>query len=136
MVKSPPAMQEMDSIPGLRSSPGRREWISPPGFLLGESHGQRNLAGYSPWDRKEVDTTEQVSAHSDSFSDRYRRTSHFFSSPHKVAMWPKAPWLSSLTTSGGRTQYREQKLVHSRPSTHLCWINSCQEYPSLTLHSG
>ena len=27
-------------------------------FLPGESHGQRSLAGYSPWDHKESDTTE------------------------------------------------------------------------------
>ena len=27
-------------------------------FSPGESHGQRNLAGYSPWGRKESDTTE------------------------------------------------------------------------------
>ena len=27
-------------------------------FLPGESHGQRNLEGYSPWDGKELDTTE------------------------------------------------------------------------------
>ena len=26
--------------------------------LPGESHGQRSLAGYSPWGRKESDTTE------------------------------------------------------------------------------
>ena len=29
-----------------------------PAFLPGESHGQRSLAGYSPWGRKESDTTE------------------------------------------------------------------------------
>ena len=29
-----------------------------PGFLPGESHGQRSLAGYCPWDRKESDTAE------------------------------------------------------------------------------
>ncbi|ELR46081.1 Nuclear receptor subfamily 2 group F member 6, partial [Bos mutus] len=28
-------------------------------FLDGESHGQRSLTAYSPWDRKESDTTEQ-----------------------------------------------------------------------------
>ena len=28
-------------------------------FLPGESHGHRILAGYSPWDRRESDTTEQ-----------------------------------------------------------------------------
>ena len=27
-------------------------------ILAGKSHGQRSLAGYSPWGRKESDTTE------------------------------------------------------------------------------
>ena len=27
-------------------------------ILAGESHGQRSLAGYSPWDCIELDTTE------------------------------------------------------------------------------
>ena len=27
--------------------------------MPGESHGQRGLAGYSPWGRKELDTTSQ-----------------------------------------------------------------------------
>ena len=27
-------------------------------FLPGQSQGQRSLAGYSPWGRKELDTTE------------------------------------------------------------------------------
>ena len=29
-----------------------------PVFLPGESHRQRSLVGYSPWDHKELDTTE------------------------------------------------------------------------------
>ena len=33
-------------------------WHSTPVFLPGESHGQRSLVGYSPWGRKELDTTE------------------------------------------------------------------------------
>ena len=33
----------------------RRELLPTPAFLPGESHGQRNLAGYSPWDCKELD---------------------------------------------------------------------------------
>ena len=32
-------------------------------FLPGESHGQRNLVGYSPWGRKKLDVTEQLSLH-------------------------------------------------------------------------
>ena len=29
-------------------------------FLPGEFHGQRSLAGYSPWGCKELDTTERL----------------------------------------------------------------------------
>ena len=38
--------------PWVRKMPWRRA------FLPGESHGQRILAGYGPWGRKESDTTE------------------------------------------------------------------------------
>ena len=31
-----------------------------PGFLSGESHGERKLAGYSPWGHKDSDMTEQI----------------------------------------------------------------------------
>ena len=40
--------------------PWRRKWQPTPVFLAGEYHGQRNLAGYSPWGHKESDTTEQL----------------------------------------------------------------------------
>ena len=29
-------------------------------ILPGESHGQRSLVGYSPWGRKELDTTQRL----------------------------------------------------------------------------
>ena len=38
----------------------RRKWQSTPVFLPGESHGRRSLVGYSPWGRKESDTTERL----------------------------------------------------------------------------
>ena len=38
----------------------RKKWLPTPVFLLGESHGQRSLAGYSPLGYKESDTTEQL----------------------------------------------------------------------------
>jgi len=38
--------------------PWRRKRQPTPVFLPGESHGQRNLAGYSPWGLKELNTTE------------------------------------------------------------------------------
>ena len=40
--------------------PWRTEWLPIPVFLPGESHGQRSLAGYSPWDSKESDMTERL----------------------------------------------------------------------------
>ena len=58
MVKNLPAMQETQvQSPGWED-PQRREWIPTPVFLPGEFHGQRSLAGCSPWDHKELDTTE------------------------------------------------------------------------------
>ena len=38
--------------PWVGKIPWRREWQPTPVFLPGESRGQRNLAGYSPWDHK------------------------------------------------------------------------------------
>ena len=38
----------------------RREWLPTPVVLPRESHGQRSLAGYSPWGRKESDLSEVI----------------------------------------------------------------------------
>ena len=46
--------------PWVRKIPQRRKWLPTPVFLLGKSHGQRSLTGYSPWDPKESDMTEQL----------------------------------------------------------------------------
>ena len=54
VVKNPPANAgDMGLIP--RSGiPWRRKWQLTPVYLPGESHGQRSLAGYSPWGPKRV----------------------------------------------------------------------------------
>ena len=44
--------------PWVRKIPWRRAWQPTPIFLPGESHGQKSLAGYSPWGCKDLDTTE------------------------------------------------------------------------------
>ena len=38
----------------VRNIPWRREWQPAPVFFPEESHGQRSLAGYSPWGHKEL----------------------------------------------------------------------------------
>ena len=48
--------------PWVRRIPQRKAQQPTPGFLPGESHGQRSLVGYSPWGCRELDTTE-VSEH-------------------------------------------------------------------------
>ena len=52
MVQSPPAsaetLRDPGSIPGSGRAP-EEGMASPPVFWLGEAHGQRSLAGYSPW---------------------------------------------------------------------------------------
>ena len=50
-------------IPWVRKIPWRRKWQSTPVLLPGTSHGQRSLEGYSPWGRKELDTTERLHVH-------------------------------------------------------------------------
>ena len=47
------------SIPELGRSPG--EQLPTPAFLPGEFHGQRSLAGYSPWGPKELGMSEWLS---------------------------------------------------------------------------
>ena len=44
----------------VRKIPWRREWLPTPVLLPREFYGQRNLAGYSPWGRKESDMTERL----------------------------------------------------------------------------
>ena len=62
LVNNPPANagdlrdeRDAGSISGMGRSPGGGHGNP---FFLGESHGQRSLAGYSPWSCKESDMTE------------------------------------------------------------------------------
>ena len=62
VVKNPPANAgdsgDMGSIAGSGKIPWRRKWQAIAIFLPAESHGQRSLAGHSPWGCKELDATE------------------------------------------------------------------------------
>jgi len=62
VVKNPPAsagdVRHAGFNSWVRKIPWRREQLSTPVFLPGESHGHRILVGYGPWGHKELDTTE------------------------------------------------------------------------------
>ena len=49
---------DLGSICESGRSPGERNGYPLQYSLPGESHGQRNLAGYSPWGHKGLDMTE------------------------------------------------------------------------------
>ena len=51
-------------IPGLGRSPGEGHSNPLQYPCLEKTHRQRSLASYSPWGRKELDKTEQLSTHS------------------------------------------------------------------------
>ena len=65
-------MGDQGLIPGSERFPWRSEWQPTPAFLPGESHGQRTLAGYSPWGCQESNMTERPT-HTWSFSTWHPR---------------------------------------------------------------
>ena len=59
-LKHLPGMWETRFDAWVGKIPWRRKWQPTPVLLPGESHGERSLVGYSPWGRKESDTTERL----------------------------------------------------------------------------
>ena len=97
---------DLGLIPGLGRFPWRRKWQPTPVFLPGESHGRRNLVGYSPRGRKESDTTERL---------------HF----HFLSLWRNRHKRTDLWTRGEDEMYGERNM-----ETHItiCKIDSQQEF--------
>ena len=64
MVKKPPANAEdagdLGFEPWVGKIPWRRKWHPMPGFLPGKCHGQRSLAGYSPWNHSRTSEHRDV----------------------------------------------------------------------------
>ena len=59
-LKHLPGMRETGFDPWVGKIPWRRKWQPTPGLLPGKFHGLRSQVGYSPWGRKESDTTERL----------------------------------------------------------------------------
>ena len=58
MGKNLPAMQEIQIQSLGWEDPLKEEMATHSSILPGEFHGQRSLAGYSPWGHKQSDMTE------------------------------------------------------------------------------
>ena len=83
------------SRPWVGMIPWRREWLPIPVFLPGEFHGQKSLAGYSPWGHKELDVTERLTASLFTRPFQLRaqageELSHLLSTSHRVGPTPAA----------------------------------------------
>ena len=104
MVKNLPAVQKTWFQFLGQEDPGSRERQPTSVFLPGKFHGQRNLAGYNPWDCKELYTHTQKSlsrvrlfatpwilAHQAPRSMRFSRHEYWsglpFPSPMVVQQW-------------------------------------------------
>ena len=59
-VQNLPAMQETGVRPLVWEDALEKGMATQPSILPGEVHGQKSLAGYSPWGCKEPDTTERL----------------------------------------------------------------------------
>ena len=57
-VNNMPAIQETQIQSLGQEDRWRKKWQPTPLFSPGDFHGQRNLAGYSPWGHKDLDLTE------------------------------------------------------------------------------
>ena len=80
LVKNLPAMQETSVQSGVwvGKIPWRREWQPTPVLLPGGSHGQRSLAGYSPWSRKEWDMAERYTSNTNTQTIEYISSPFWF----------------------------------------------------------
>ena len=59
-IKNLSACSVGDPVPSLgQKDPLEKEIATHVSILAGKSHGQRSLVSYSPWGRKELDTTER-----------------------------------------------------------------------------
>ena len=93
--------------PWVRNIPWRRKWRPTPVFLPEESHGERFLAGYNPWDPKESDRTEKLTL---SFFKKWPI------SPHVASQGPpkgrKLSYCPSITSS--ITKYLNTTIIFSQ----------------------
>ena len=60
MVQNLPAMQETQVRSLGWEDPLEKEMATHSSILAWRTHGQRSLAGHSPWGHKELDMTEQL----------------------------------------------------------------------------
>ena len=92
-------------IPGSWKIPWRREQLPTPVSLPGESHGQRSLAGYSPWGHK-------------------NKTSNL---KNPKRMGTSCPAVSQGSQDGGHPRARSSRGPGAGPGFGRLWVETDQE---------
>ena len=108
-VKNLPAMQET----WVGKIPWRKEWLTSPVFLPGESHGQKRLVCYNPWGHKKSNMTEQLRKHAQ------EETEAKWESTLQINAWESTfrdIWLDNTTR--GNQKVKENTSVCKQGSKH------------------
>ena len=114
--------------PWVGEIPGRRKWQPTPVFLPGESHGQRSLAGYSPWGHKELDVI-WVTEH------RHTRKSIVLPSPdgpwgaHKLDVQEKSRMVTQYIPFKVQTQEKNWLASKSSLFSFFFFFKLWSQYP-------
>ena len=115
LVKNPPAMQETWVHSMGLEDPLEKKMTTHSSIVAWRIPWQRCLAGYSPWDQKELDTTEQLRFHSlmgSSFIHLIRTDSNEF-----FLMVSNIPWWEDMWTQGlfismyDKIHYQKKKVI-------------------------
>ena len=87
-------MEDLGSIPELGRSPGGEHGNPLQYSCLENPMDQRSLAGYSPWGRKEMDMTEQISKQKVTSTKEKNqvetRNKSWETGLHFYLLWPKS----------------------------------------------
>ena len=124
--------QEGEEYLGSNQFNWRRKWQPTPVFLPGESHGQRNLVGCSPW-VAQSDTTEA--------SWRQQQSVQFSSvqSLSSVQLFV-TPWTAahqaSLSIISSWSLLKLMSIESVMPSNHLILLSSSPPAFNLSQHQG
>ena len=111
--------------PWVGKIPWRRKWQPAPIFLPGKFHGQKSLAGYSMWDRKEIRLTTK---HIEIFQIIIYFLLVVFS---LISIWPEyiVFWGFANCCPGGQTSVFISDILLEHSHTHLfmyyLWLLSC-----------
>ena len=84
----------------LGKIPWRRKWQPTPVFLPGRFHGQRGLAGYSPWGRTQLDTVERAGTCTSSHRSPWPQMRHWSRFSLSCMIQPQSHPQLSCNTGG------------------------------------